>query len=157
MDAQVKAWKRAVEGLWAAPAFDYRRAALLAAELARQSVEASLRQAALQAQPGLRAACAKGADRRTRELAERRFAAVRDILHALTAPRFGKRESVERTLTPEERHRRLLGLPLGRRLFGPEINQAYKHAAKTVHPDGGGSNAAFLALSEARDALIKAL
>ena len=55
------------------------------------------------------------------------------------------------------RQRRLLGLPFGRRLFGPEIKEAYKQAAKTVHPDAGGSNRAFLDLSEARDALMKAL
>jgi hypothetical protein len=155
MDAQVKAWKLAVERLAADQTFDYRQAALLAGELARQSGEATLRQAALQAQPSLRAACAKGADRRTQEVAQRHFAAVRDVLHALTVPRFGKRE--DRTLTPEEQHRQLLGLPFGRRLFGPEINRAYKHAAKTVHPDVGGSNAAFLALAEARDALMKVL
>jgi len=78
-------------------------------------------------------------------------------LHALTLPRFGKRESPDKVLTPEERHRRLLGLPSGRRLFGPEIKEAYKHAAKTVHPDTGDSNRAFLELSVARDALMKAV
>jgi hypothetical protein len=157
MDAQVRCWKLAVERLWSAPAFDHRQAAQLAGEIARQSADATLQHAALQAQPGLRAACAKGADRRTRERAQRRLAAVRDVLHALTVPRFGKRGSTARMLTPEEQYRRLLGLPLGRRLFGPEIKEAYKQAAKTVHPDAGGSTRAFLALSEARDALIKAL
>jgi hypothetical protein len=157
MDAKLQAWKFAVERLYAAPAFDYRQAAQLASEIARQPADATLQQAALQAQPGLRAACAKGAERGTKEVAQRRFAAVRDVLHALTVPRFGKRGSAERILTAEERHRRLLGLPFGRRLFGPEIKEAYKQAAKTVHPDVGGSNRAFLELSEARDALIKAL
>ena len=60
-------------------------------------------------------------------------------------------------MTPEEHYRRLLGLPLGRRLFGPEIHQAYKRAAKTTHPDGGGNARAFHELSAARDALMKAL
>jgi hypothetical protein len=78
-----------------------------------------------------------------------------DVLHVLTLPRFGKRESPDRVLTPEEHHRRLLGLPLDRRLFGAEINAAFKHAAKTVHPDAGGSERDFLALSQARDALMK--
>jgi hypothetical protein len=36
--------------------------------------------------------------------------------------------------TTHDRHRLLLGLPLGRRLYGPEISQAYKHAAKKIHP-----------------------
>ena len=157
MDAHVKVWKLAAERLWAAAAFDCREAAKLAGEVTRQSGDAALLQAASQALPPLRAACAKGADRRTKVVAQRRFAAIRDALHALTLPRFGKRESPDKVLTPEERHRRLLGLPFGRRLFGPEIKEAYKHAAKTVHPDAGGSNRAFLDLSEARDALMKAL
>lgn len=157
MDAQVTVWKRAAERLWSAAAFDHREAAKLAGEVARQAGDASLQHAAAQALPPLRAACAKGADRRSREVAERRFAAIRDVLHTLTRPRFGKRGDADKMLTPEERYRRLLGLPLGRRLYGPEIKEAYKHAAKTVHPDAGGSNRAFLELSEARDALIKAL
>ena len=33
----------------------------------------------------------------------------------------------------------MVGLPSGRRLFGPEIQQAYKRVAKKVHPDVGGS------------------
>jgi hypothetical protein len=157
MNVQVQGWKVAVEWLYAAPAFDYRAAAQLAAEAARQTAEPALRQAALQALPSLRAACAKGADPQSGEVAQRRFAAIRDVLHALTVPRFGKRESPDRMVSPEEHYRRLLGLPLVRRLYGPEISQAYKHAAKTVHPDGGGSTRAFLELSEARDALMKRL
>ena len=58
-------------------------------------------------------------------------------------------------LTPEECDRQLLGLPLGRRLSGAEIHRAYKRAAKTAHPDGGGSARQFLELSAARDALMK--
>ena len=155
MDAQVKVWKRAADELAAADAFDHRAAAQLAGEIARRGADATLREAAAQALPSLRAACAKGADQRSKAVAERRFAAVRDVLHALTQPRFGKRGSADKVLTPEERHRRLLGLPLDRRLFGPEINAAFKHAAKTVHPDVGGSERDFLELSEARDALMK--
>ena len=58
-------------------------------------------------------------------------------------------------LTPEERYRQMLGLPLGRQLSGAEIHRAFKRAAKTAHPDGGGSAQEFLQLSAARDALIK--
>lgn len=155
MDAQIKAWKCAADALAAAGIFDHRAAAQLAGEIARQGADATLQHAAAQALPPLRAAVAKGADRRTKAVAERRFAAIRDALHALTLPRFGKRESPDKVLTPEERYRRLLGLPLERRLFGPEINAAYKQAAKKVHPDAGGSERDFLELSEARDALMK--
>jgi hypothetical protein len=157
MDAAPKTWKAAAERLWSAPAFDFRAAAKLAGEVAQQARDAALQQVAAQALPGLRMACAKGADRRTREVAQRRFAAIRDVLHALTLPRFGKRDDPGRVWTAEERHRRLLGLPLERRLFGPEIKEAYKQAAKKVHPDAGGSQRAFQELSEARDALMKAL
>jgi hypothetical protein len=156
MDVQVKAWKRAADELAAGPALDYRAAVELAGQIARrQDADAGLQQAAAQALPNLRAALATGADRRSKAIAERRFAVVRDVLHLLTLPRFGKRESPDKVLTPEEHHRRLLGLPLDRRLFGPEINAAYKQAAKRVHPDAGGDQRDFLALSQARDALMK--
>jgi curved DNA-binding protein CbpA len=49
----------------------------------------------------------------------------------------------------------MLGLPLDRRLSGPEIHQAYKRAAKRAHPDAGGNARDFLELSAARDALMK--
>src|SRR6185503_8218371 len=112
-----------------AGSFDHRAAVALAGEIARAAADATLQHAATQALPPLRAAVAKDADRRAKAIAERRFAAIRDALHAATAPRFGKREDPDRVLAPEERYRRLLGLPLDRRLFGPEINQAYKQAA----------------------------
>jgi curved DNA-binding protein CbpA len=57
--------------------------------------------------------------------------------------------------TLEECYRQLLGLPLGRRLSGVEIHQAYKRVAKTAHPDAGGNAREFLELSAARDALMK--
>jgi len=155
MNAQLAAWKRVADELATAAPFDHRAAAQLAGEIARAAADATLQQAAAQALPGLRAAVAKGADRRGKAIAERRFAAIRDALHAAALPRFGRREDPNKMLTPEERHRRLLGLPLDRRLYGPEINQAYKHAAKKVHPDAGGSERAFLELSQARDALMK--
>ena len=156
MDAQVKAWKRAADELAAAPAFDLRAAVELAGEIARrQGADAALQQAAAQALPNLRAALARGADRGRKAIAERRFAVMRDVLHVLTMPRFGKRESPDKVATPEEHCRRLLGLPLDRRLFGPEIHAAYKQAAKRMHPDAGGSPHDFLALTQAHDALMK--
>jgi len=114
-----------------------------------------LRQAATQALPILRSASAEDADQRTREAARRRLGVIRDVLHDLTTPRFGKREMLSKSLSPEECYRQLLGLPLDRRLSGVEIHRAYKRVAKRAHPDAGGSAREFLELSAARDALMK--
>ena len=152
MDAQLKEWKLVVDRLWSAASPDYAQAARLAAEIARNA-EPHLQQTAAQAVPSLRSASLRDAGRAAKALARRRLGAVRDVLHALTAPRFGKRGST--MPSPEEHCRRLLGPPLGRRLFGPEINQAYKRAAKKLHPDAGGTEREFLELSRARDALMK--
>ena len=157
MDAQLSDWKHAVERLWSAPSLAFREAALLMAEIARQSQDPVLQHAAAQALPSFRGACVKGADQRSKDVARRRLGVVRDALHVLTGPRFGKRGSVRGPTTPDERYRQMLGLPSGRRLFGPEIQQAYKRVAKKVHPDVGGSEQAFRELSAARDALLKSL
>ena len=154
MDKQLTEWKFAVQRLWSAAAPDYRAAERLALDIARSCDEVTLRQAAAQALPALRNAALKKAERSTKDLAWRRLSVLRDVLYARSAPRFGKRDGPV-TLTPGERHRQLLGLPLGRRLSGPEIHQGYKRAAKTAHPDTGGNEQKFHALSEARDALMK--
>jgi hypothetical protein len=155
MDQQLNTWKSAIERFWSAAPPDYREVARLAAEIAAGSTDETLQQAAAQALPSLRNASLASADRRAREMAHRRLGVVRDVLHTLTAPRFGKRGIAPRTLTPEEHYRQMLGLPLGRRLAPMEIHQAYKHAAKTMHPDGGGNERDFRELSAARDALMK--
>jgi aminopeptidase N len=154
MDRQLKQWQSGVERLWSATAPDYRDAARLLAEIARAADDPALRQAAAQALPSLRDASLDSAGRGSKALARRRLSVVRDVLHALAAPQFGKRRSPVR-LTPEEHHRQLLGLPLGRRLAAAEIHQAYKRAAKSAHPDGGGNAHEFQQLSAARDALMK--
>jgi hypothetical protein len=156
LETTIETWKRAADAL-ADGGFDHGTAARLAAEIARHGADAQLRHAAAQALPSLRAAATSGADRRTREMAERLFGPIRDGLHALTPPRFGRRDPPDKVYTADECHRRLLGLPLGRRLYGPEIKEAYKQAAKKAHPDMGGSEHAFHELREARDALIKAI
>jgi hypothetical protein len=156
MDAQLSDWKLALDRLWSADDLDCREALLLATDIARHSAEPALQQTAVQAAASLRDVCTKGADQRKKNLAQLRVAAIRNALHVLTAPRFGKRGATERLPTADEGHRRLLGLPVGRRLYGPEISQAYKQAAKTIHPDAGGSKSAFQELSAARDALRKA-
>jgi hypothetical protein len=155
MDRQLREWKLGVERIWSAAAPDYNDAARLAAEIAGASGEAILRQAATQALPILRSAAPGNADQRTRDAALRRLGVIRDVLRALTTPQFGTRQTEPKVLTPEECDRQLLGLPLGRRLSGVEIHRAYKRAAKTAHPDGGGNARQFLELSAAHDALMK--
>jgi len=156
MDQQIRQWKLAVDRFWSSATSDHREMARLVAEIAGNSADETLRQAASQALPSWRNAAAKSADRSAKEFARRRLSIVRDVLHTLAAPRFGKRGVAPTALTPEEYHRQTLGLPFGRRLAGAEIHQAFKRAAKTKHPDGGGNAKEFLALSAARDALMKA-
>ena len=156
MDRQLWEWKLALERIWSAPAPDYHAAACLAAAIAKASEVTILRQAATQALPILRSASSEDSHQSTRDAARRRLGIVRDVLHELTTPRFGQRQTLSKSLSPEECYRQLLGLPLGRRLSAPEIHRAYKRVAKRAHPDGGGSAREFLELSAARDALMKA-
>jgi hypothetical protein len=154
MDKQLSEWKLAVERIWSAAAPDYHAAAGLAADIAGASEQTMLRQAATQALPILRSASSEDADQGTRDAARRRLGILREVLHELTTPQFGKRQTAVTLPTPEECHRQLLGLPLGRRLSGVEIHRAYKRVAKRAHPDAGGSAREFLELSAARDALM---
>lgn len=149
---QQKYWKRDADRLWSASPFDVRGAAALAAEIARHGADETLRQAAAQALPSLRGACLKTSGQMSRNIARRRFGAIRDALHALDAPSFGKRAAVPAS---EQEYRRLLGLPTERQLSEPEIRAGYKRAAKRLHPDAGGSAREFAELSAARDALMK--
>jgi DnaJ-class molecular chaperone len=48
----------------------------------------------------------------------------------------------------------LLQLPLGKSLALPEIRQAFRRAAKMVHPDMGGSEEAFRELIAAQEMLM---
>ena len=155
MDQQLRAWKLDVERVWSADAPDWPGIARLVTDIAGASENLMLRQAATQALPSLRNASVRWADGDARVVARRRLAIVLDVLNALTAPRFGKRGGEAKLLTPDERYRQLLGLPFGRYLPATEIHRAFKRAAKTAHPDGGGSAGAFLELSAARDALMK--
>jgi hypothetical protein len=155
MDRQLLEWKLEADLLWSTAAPDYRAAERLAADIARASEDPQLRRAATLALPNLRTASLEDADIGSRELAWQRMGAMRDVLHARDAPRFGQRGNAPKSLSVTDRHRQLLGLPLGRRLSGPEIHQAYKRAAKQAHPDGGGDTRKFQELSAARDALMK--
>jgi hypothetical protein len=155
MDRQLIEWKLGIERLWPAAALDYRAAERLAAEISTGSADAQLRQAATQALPSLRNASLENADRSTQDEARRRLGAVRDILQTLDDTGFGRRSVAPKPLTPEQRYRQMLGLPLGRRLARAEIHRAYKRAAKQAHPDVGGNAQDFLALTAAQEALMK--
>jgi hypothetical protein len=155
MDRHIFEWKLGIERIWSAATPDYQEAARLAAAIASASDEITLRQAATQALRILRSAAAEEADQATEDAARRRLGVIRDVLHSLTTPKFGKRGGPEKPASPEECYRQLLELPLERRLSGAEIHRAWKRAAKRAHPDAGGSAQQFLELSAARDALMK--
>lgn len=156
MERLLAEWKTEIEHVWSAHAPDYGEAVRVAMHIATAAEEELLRQAASQALPILRAAAhADPADHTTRDAARRRLAILRDVLLALTTPKFGKRKIAVSLPTREESYRQLLGLPLGRRLSETEIHSAYKRLAKHAHPDAGGNVKAFLELSAARDALMQ--
>ena len=155
MDRQLADWKVEIERIWAAAAPDYGEAVRLVSQMANASEEVVLRQAASQALPILRGASHEDADHSIKDAARRRLGVIREVLHALLTPQFGKRQAPVKLPTREERHRQLLGLPLDRRLSSAEIHRAYKLVAKHAHPDAGGNVKAFLELSAARDALMK--
>ena len=154
MDRHVGEWKHAVDRFWQAEGPDWTEVAHVIAGIAASSDEDDLRHAATQAQPSIRNAAANPQDHMTRVVARRRLGVIRDVLHGLATPKFGRRGSEAKVLTPDERHREMLGLPLDGRLAANEIHQAFRRTAKRMHPDAGGDNSAFLALSAARDALM---
>ncbi|MGV7216903.1 DnaJ domain-containing protein [Bradyrhizobium sp. UFLA05-112] len=151
---RIESWKLALERLRTAHTLDWDEAGRLAAEIARASTDTTLRQAAEQAIPILRQAAHDGQAHDITVAAQRRLSVVLEVIHGLTAPRFGRRSAMPKKLTNEERARRTLGLPLAVQLTCDDIHQAYRRLAKTMHPDRGGSEQAFLDLAAARDVLI---
>src|SRR5665213_306835 len=155
MDRQLRDWKLGIDRLWMEAVPDWHEAARLAAHMAAAAGEETLRLAAAQSLPILRSARGDDADQATRQAARRRLGVLREALHELVNPRFGKRQDGPKQLTSDERNRQMLGLPADGHLSAPEIHQAWKRAAKAAHPDAGGNADEFLALSAARDALIR--
>lgn len=153
MMERLDSWKLALERLRSAPSADFAEAGRLVAEIARMSTDATLRQAAEQALPVLRQA-ADNDDHGVTLAAQRRLGVVLEVVHDLTAPRFGRRNAAPKKLSREDRARKMLGLPLAVQLTCDDINQAYRRAAKGTHPDQGGSAEAFIDLAAARDILI---
>ncbi len=161
MDQRFAQWKLELDRIWLAHAPDYGEAVRLVQRIASTCDDETLCHAAFQALPILRCAAQEDADHAMRNAARRRLGIVREVLSALTAPQFGKRQTTLKqaalqNLTPEERSRELLGLPLDRRLTENEIHRAYKLLAKRAHPDGGGSDEAFLKITAAQETLLKA-
>ena len=155
MDRQLAEWKLELDRIWSAHAPDYDEAVRLALQIAGRGEEEPLCQAASQALPILRCAAHVDADHATRDAARRRLGVIREVLSALTTPQFGRRTAALKIPTPEEHCRKLLGLPLDRRLSEGEIHHAYKLLAKRAHPDAGGNAEAFLKISAAHDELMK--
>lgn len=153
MMERLESWKLALERLRSAEGPDWPEAGRVVAEIVRMSPDATLRQAAEQALPVLRQAVDNG-DRNVTLAAQRRVGVILEVIHDLTAPRFGRRNAMPKKLSSEDRARRMLGLPLAVQLTCEDINQAYRRAAKGKHPDQGGSAQAFIDLAAARDILI---
>ncbi|QDP21664.1 J domain-containing protein [Bradyrhizobium cosmicum] len=153
MMERLESWKLALERLRSAQSGDWAEAGRLVAEIARMSTDVTLRLAAEQALPVLRQAVDND-DHSVTLAARRRVGVVLDVVHDLTAPRFGRRNAMPKKLSSEDRARRMLGLPLAVQLTCEDINQAYRRAAKSTHPDQGGNAQAFIDLAAARDILI---
>lgn len=153
MMERLESWKPALERLRSGDATDWAEAGRLVAEIIRMSPDATLRQAAEQALPVLRQAASNDYQGVTLA-ARRRIGVILDVVHDLTAPRFGRRNAAPKKLSSEDRARKMLGLPLAVQLTCDDINQAYRRAAKGMHPDHGGSAQAFIDLAAARDVLI---
>lgn len=147
-------WKLAVERLRSASEVDWNEAGRIAAEMARASSDATLRHAAAQAVPILRQAALDPDDRDIAIAARRRLGVVLDVLHELVSPKFGRRSALPKQLSREQHARKTLGLPEDVQLTCEDIHRAFRQAAKTVHPDAGGSEQAFRDLAAARDVLI---
>ena len=153
MMGRLESWKLALERLRSPESADWAEAGRLVAEIVRMSTDVTLRQAAEQALPVLRQAVDND-DHGVTLAAQRRIGVVLDVVHGLTAPRFGRRNAMPKKLSSEDRARKVLGLPLAVQLTCEDINQAYRRAAKGMHPDRGGSAEAFIDLAAARDLLI---
>lgn len=153
MMERLESWKLGLERLRSAQPADWTETGRVVAEIARMSTDATLRQAAEQALPVLRQAVVND-DHSVTLAAQRRLGVVLEVVHGLTAPRFGRRNAMPKKLSSEDRARKVLGLPLAVQLTCDDINRAYRRAAKGMHPDHGGSAQAFIDLAAARDVLI---
>src|SRR5262245_29142903 len=128
MDRHLGEWKHAVDRFWQAEGPDWTEVAHVVASIATTAEETDLRHAATQAQPSIRNATTNPQDHMTRVVARRRLGVIRDVLHELVTPKFGRRGAEPRALTAGERCREMLGLPLDRQLAAAEIHQAFRRS-----------------------------
>ncbi|HEX5355314.1 MAG TPA: J domain-containing protein [Aquabacterium sp.] len=80
--------------------------------------------------------------------------------HAQSHARFGWRERGRRASehgADELRHREVLNLPMAGALEPAQVKVAYRRLAQRAHPDMGGSHDRFIAITEARDALLASI
>jgi len=154
MSDRTEYWKPSLERLRMAPSVNWNEARRIAAEISRGSTNAALRQSAEQALPIMQQAALNGTDRDMIAAALRCLGGILEIINGRVAPNFGRRSAVVEQATPEERARKTLGLPIAVQLTCDDIHKAYRRLAKTMHPDHGGSEQAFLDLTKARDLLI---
>ena len=117
MDRHIAEWKHAVDRLWQAQGPDWAEVAHVVAGIAATAEEADLRHAATQAMPSIRNAAASPQDRMTGVVARRRLGVIRDVLHELTAPKFGRRGAEPKVLSEDERCLVYRARPLGCRTF----------------------------------------
>ena len=61
----------------------------------------------------------------------------------------------QRKPVDERQHRETLNLPINGTLESSQIKTAFRRLAQKVHPDMGGSNAQFIRITEARNALLE--
>jgi hypothetical protein len=68
---------------------------------------------------------------------------------------FGERHRARRKSFDERAHREALNLPIEGKLDSSQIKAAFRRLAQKVHPDMGGTDEAFVRITEARNALLE--
>ena len=92
MDRHVGEWKHAVDRFWQAEGPDWTEVAhVIAAIAADERGGPTCAMPRSQAQPSVRNAAANPQDHMTKVVARRRLGVIRDVLHELTTPKFGRR------------------------------------------------------------------
>jgi hypothetical protein len=65
------------------------------------------------------------------------------------------RQQANRKPVDERQHREALNLPIEGALESSQIKAAFRRLAQKAHPDAGGSNAQFIRITQARNALLE--
>jgi len=147
-------WKIRIDRLRAAQSVNWIEAHAVANDIVCTSSNAALRNAAEHALPLLHRAAAESDDRDLVAAALCCLGRIAEAMNGRSVPCFGQRSVPPERVNHEDRARRALGLPLVVQLSHADVNEAYRRMVKTMHPDHGGSEQAFLELTAARDTLI---